>query len=84
MALFKGIRIKTDTERGGLVDSEQFGEWLVDEMAKRKLNCNQLAKLTGLSPVTIGFYITQTRSPTFGTLKILLDAFDKHIEIVDN
>ena len=66
------------------MDVDEFSEWLLDEMVKRNLNCYQLAKLTGLTHVTIGYYITATRSPTFASLKLILDAFDKHVEIKDN
>lgn len=66
------------------MDVDEFSEWLLDEMEKRHLNCYQLAKLTGLTHVTIGYYITATRSPTFASLKLILNAFDKHVEIKDN
>lgn len=66
------------------MDVEEFSEWLLDQMEERHMNCQQLAKLTGLSHVTIGFYITATRSPTFASLKLILDAFNKHVEIKDN
>lgn len=66
------------------MDTEEFGEWLLDEMEKRHLNCHQMSKMTGLSPVTLANYITFTRSPTFASLKLILDAFGKHVEIKDN
>lgn len=66
------------------MDTEEFGEWLLDEMEKRHINCNQLARMTGLTHVTIANYITFTRSPTFASLKLILNAFDKHVEIKDN
>lgn len=66
------------------MDVDEFGEWLLDEMEKRHLNCTQLAKMTGLHHVTIASYITFTRSPTFASLKLILDAFGKHVEIKDN
>lgn len=66
------------------MDIDEFSEWLLDQMEERHMNCRQLAKLTGLNHVTIGFYITATRSPTFASLKLILNAFDKHIEIKDN
>lgn len=65
------------------MDVDEFGEWLLNEMEKRRINCQQLAKLTGLSHVTIANYITFTRSPTFGSLKLILDALGKKVLIVD-
>lgn len=66
-----------------IMDAEQFSEWLLNQMEERHLSCYQLAKLTGLSHVTIGFYITATRTPTFGSLKLILDALGKKVLIVD-
>lgn len=68
---------------GKRMNAEEFSEWLLDRMEERHLNCLQLAKLTGLSHVTIGYYITATRTPTFGSLKLILDALGKKVLIVD-
>lgn len=65
------------------MDVEEFGKWLMDQMEERHMNCYQLAKLTGLTHVTIGYYITATRSPTFASLKLILDAFGKKVSIID-
>lgn len=66
------------------MDIDEFSEWLLEQMEERHLNCNQMANLTGLTHVTIGYYITGSRSPTFASLKLILDAFGKHVEIKDN
>ena len=62
---------------------EEFGKWLLDQMIEKNLNCLQLAKMAGMSHVTIGYYITGTSSPTFWSLKQILDALGKKIIIVD-
>lgn len=66
------------------MDVDEFGKWLLDSMEERRLNCYQMANLTGLSHVTFGYYITGSRSPTLSSLKLILDALGKHIEIKDN
>ena len=66
------------------MDVDEFSEWLVDQMEKRHLNCLQLSKLTGLIHPTIAYYITGTRSPKLDTLKLILDAFNMHVEIKEN
>lgn len=66
------------------MDVDEFSEWLLNQMHERHLNCNQMAKITGMTPATFSYYITGTRSPTFASLKLILDAFGKHIEIKDN
>ena len=66
------------------MDEFDFGEWLLDEMEKRGWTCYRLAQITGMSPVSIGYYLTFKRSPTLTSLKLILDAFGKHIEIKDN
>ena len=65
------------------MDTEEFSTWLLKEMAERHMTCNQLSKLTGLNHVTIGYYVTATRTPTFGSLKLILEAFGKKVLIVD-
>ena len=65
------------------MNAEEFSEWLLDQMEERHLNCYQMSKLTGLSHVTIDYYITAKRTPTFGSLKLLLDALGKKVLIVD-
>ena len=66
------------------MDIDEFSEWLLEQMEERHLNCNKMAAMTGLTPVTIGYYITGTRSPTFASLKLILNALNKHVEIKDN
>ena len=65
------------------MNAEEFGEWLLDEMEQQGLNSYQMAKLTKLSYMTIVYYITGKRVPTFGSLKILLDVLGKKVLIVD-
>lgn len=66
------------------MDEYWFGEWLLDEMEKRGLTKRQLAKMTGMSTVGIGYYIDFKRHPRADSMRIILDALGKHIEIVDN
>ena len=66
------------------MNPDDFSTWLMNEMRNRKLTINQLAKMTGLNHVTIGYYVTASRSPTFASLEMILKALGKHIEIVDN
>ena len=43
----------------------------------------ELAKKTGLSYVTIRYYIQEKRKPTLGTLEVILKQFGKKVQIVD-
>lgn len=62
----------------------RFDLWLYNEMQKRKWKSTELAEKTGLSRQTICFYLMDERIPTLRTLAVILKAFNKHIEIVDN
>ena len=60
-----------------------FSEWLITELEKRKMSIYELAKKTGLSYVTIRYYIQEKRKPTLGTLEVILKQFGKKVQIVD-
>ena len=60
-----------------------FSEWLMDEMEKHDMSVFQLAKLTGLSYMTIRYYVQEKRKPTLGTLEIILDQFGKKLQLTD-
>ena len=60
-----------------------FHEWLMDELEKHEMSVFQLAKLTGLSYVTIRDYVQEKRKPTLGTLEIILEQFGKKLQITD-
>ena len=53
-------------------------------MQKRGWNSTDLAGKTGLSRATICFYLADERIPTLRTFALLLKAFGKHVEIVDD
>ena len=65
-------------------NSFRFDLWLYNEMQKRGWNSNDLAGKTGLSRATICFYLADERIPTLRTFALLLKAFGKHVEIVDD
>ena len=65
------------------MDTEEFSNWLMRQLAEHHMTCNQLSKITGLNHVTIGYYVTATTSPTFASLKLILDAFGKKVQIID-
>ena len=62
---------------------EEFAEWLADEMGRQGLTRKELAEKSGLSVVTIGYYLTEKRSPTMQYVKLVLDALGKRMVIVD-
>ena len=66
------------------MDIEHFGAWLKDELDKRDMTCYQLAKISGITQVTLLKYIRCERNPSLLAMNVLLDALGKHLEIVDN
>ena len=62
----------------------RFDLWLYNEMQKRGYNAFDLAEKAGVSPQTVNYYLRNTRMPTLRTLAVLLDAFDMHMEFVEN
>ena len=69
---------------GDGLDIDWFKDWLNAEMEKRNMTCYQLAKMTGLSNVTVIYYTRGIRNPSLGAVNVLLNALGKHFEIVDN
>lgn len=62
---------------------KEFAEWLADEMGRQGMTRKRLSKLSGLSVVTIGYYLMEKRSPTMRCVKLVLDALGKKMVIVD-
>ena len=60
-----------------------FSEWLMDELEKHNMSVFNLAKQTGLSYMTIRYYVQEKRTPTLGSLEVILDQFGKKLQIVD-
>ena len=59
-----------------------FAEWLAEEMDRQGISINELAEKAGVHRLTIQYYLEYKRSPKLSTLKVLLDALGKRIEIV--
>lgn len=62
----------------------RFDLWLYNEMAKRGWNISDLSRKTSLTRQTIRFYLQNKRGPTLMSFALILEAFNKHIEIVDD
>ena len=62
----------------------RFDLWLYDEMNKRDLNATDVAEMADLSLHSIYGYLHNRTTPRLGSLALILKAFGKHIEIVDD
>lgn len=62
----------------------QFDLWLYNEMQKRKLNTMDMERLTGIAHSTISNYLHNKWEPSLYLFGVILAAFGKHIEIVDD
>ena len=60
-----------------------FSEWLMEELELHKMSVFELARQTGLSYITIRYYLQEKRKPTLGTLEIILKQFGKKLQITD-
>lgn len=59
-----------------------FSEWLAIEMDKQKISTKELAEKSGVHRLTIQYYLEYKRSPNLETMKAILNALGKRIEIV--
>lgn len=62
----------------------RFDLWLHNEMQKRGWNTTDMAEASGLTHVTIGYYLRNTRTPTLYSFGMILKALGKHIIIEDD
>lgn len=59
-----------------------FSEWLAIEMDKQRISTKELAEKSGVHRLTIQYYLEYKRSPNLETMKAILNALGKRIEIV--
>ena len=61
-----------------------FAEWLGNEMEQTGMTIQELADKSGLVKQTIFYYLMGDRSPSLISFILILNAFGKRFEIVDN
>ena len=61
-----------------------FAEWLKGQMRKRGWDALDLEVESGLSKVTIQYYLRGIRKPTLASFEVLLETFGQHLKIEDN
>lgn len=62
----------------------RFDLWLYNELKKRHWDSFDLEVASGISKSSIEAYMKNRQHPTLYSFAKILEAFDKHIEIVDN
>lgn len=62
----------------------EFGVWLKCELIKAGMKQRDLAKILGTTEVSISRWIHGERTPKQAQIKLILDYFNCHIEIVPN
>ena len=61
-----------------------FNVWLYNEMKNRHLDSFDMEALTGISKSSIEAYLKCRQYPTLRSFELILNAFGKHFEIVEN
>jgi DNA-binding XRE family transcriptional regulator len=98
MALHSGIQEdgnKDGSESAGYAGSRglvrmnegnwfRFDLWLYNEMQKRGWDIFDMSVYADISPQTISAYLKGKFEPTLKSFGKILNAFGKHVEIVDN
>jgi len=66
------------------MDEFNFADWLATELKKKGWDPIDLDIASGISRSSIELYMRNKQYPTLYSFERILEAFDKHIEIVDN
>lgn len=66
------------------MSENEFAEWLKNELREKEWDALDLAIETGVSKQIIQYYLRGQRTPTYKTLQLILQAFDKHMVFVEN
>ena len=60
---------------------DDFSTWLCERLNERKLTQSQFARMVGISPSNITFYLNGSQIPTIKTFLDILEALDLYIVI---
>lgn len=72
------------TEKGKMtMTTDEFSEWLADEMERTHMSRIKLANAAGITQVTVMHYLYADRSPNLEYVDRILKVFGKKIAIVD-
>ena len=68
-----------------IIDNDfHFDRWLKKELYERDMMQKELSDISGVSCGTLSHYVNAKEMPTLRTLELILNAFDMHIEFVEN
>ena len=74
-----------DGGHGLSIDSGfRFDRWLKKELYNRDMMQKELSEKSGVACATLSHYANGKEMPTVRTLELILDAFDMHMEFVQN